>query len=121
MARAGGKENEMDKTLCETCALDTVGLGCKYACTGVTEFDADNEIVVACDDYKERPLPDSSAEQAEIEPAKPGLHEALNDWMAKVLSTYASIKANGGSADTLRMLQDVDKVLAEAFDRDTVL
>ena len=54
----------------------------------------------------------------EITVPKHGLDEALSAWKDKVMATY---HAKGGGADTLRMIRDVDKIIAEAFDHDPVL
>lgn len=40
------------KSLCDTCAHDKCPGGCKYACAGVTGWDAENEVVTSCNDYK---------------------------------------------------------------------
>lgn len=40
------------KSLCDTCKYDCVA-GCLFYCVGVTEFDEENEVVTACDDYEE--------------------------------------------------------------------
>ena len=40
------------KNLCDRCTHDKTDLGCEYYCTGVDEWDEENEIVTSCQDYK---------------------------------------------------------------------
>ena len=37
--------------LCESCVFNGEGFACEFYCSGVTNFDMINEIVVECDDY----------------------------------------------------------------------
>lgn len=67
-----GKTSATKRTLCESCELDAEGIGCKYACTGVTEFDMEAEVVAACDDYKKKTSPgDTSIKEEGDKPMNP--------------------------------------------------
>lgn len=45
------------------------------------------------------------------------LEDELKDWMKNVLTAYES----KGSVDTYKMIVDVDKIIADAFDHDTII
>lgn len=47
------------------------------------------------------------------------LKQALQDWADKVTRTHENTRP--GTTDKFKMLQDVDKILSEAFDRDPIL
>lgn len=67
-----GKASATKRTLCESCELDAEGIGCKYACTGVTEFDMEAEVVTTCDDYKKKTSPgDTSIKEEGDKPMNP--------------------------------------------------
>lgn len=51
------------------------------------------------------------------EPKCQELREKLDGWKAKVLTTYKF----GDAADTYRMIKDVDKIIADAFDHEPVI
>ena len=37
--------------LCLSCVFNGDGFSCEFCCTGVTNFDMENEIVTECEDY----------------------------------------------------------------------
>lgn len=41
------------KSMCDTCRHDKGPEGCEYACQGVNGWDAENEVVTACQDCEE--------------------------------------------------------------------
>lgn len=45
------------------------------------------------------------------------LEAKLDDWKRKVMATYKTCDA----ADTFRMIRDVDRIIAYAFDHDPVI
>lgn len=45
------------------------------------------------------------------------LEKRLSEWMEKVIAA----KNSGGITDTLQMIVDVDKIIAEEFDHEPVL
>jgi len=53
--------------------------------------------------------------------SKKGLEDALNEWVGKVMRTYTEKLRKGGGVNTLGMIKDVDKIIADAFGHDTVL
>jgi hypothetical protein len=46
---------------------------------------------------------------------KKELEQKLKEWTEKVLKAY------GSEADTYRMVKDIDKILADAFQHDTII
>ena len=48
------------------------------------------------------------------------LDKTLTEWKDKVLATYYK-SGSGSMVNTLGMIQDIDKIIADAFDHDTVL
>ena len=95
--------------------------GSVLECSKVEFSNKTNDIIV--DDCKVVPI----IEILRIikKPASPmtPFQKAMYDWIGKVLDTYNTINSSGvsGGVDTLRMIEEVDRIIADAFDHDTVL
>lgn len=57
----------------------------------------------------------TSKKERERTMEKKDLEQKLKEWTEKVLKTY------GSEADTYRMVKDIDKILADAFQHDTII
>lgn len=64
---------------------------------------------------------ETKAQEEKVAPDQ-ALKEALLGWVDKVMKTYEQNRKNTFSCvNTYRMIQDADKIIAEAFDHDPVL
>lgn len=54
--------------------------------------------------------------------SKEKLSEQIDGWKEKVLTTYETDKPGSGyMIDIYRMVRDIDKIIADAFDVETVI
>ena len=95
--------------------------GSRVACRKIEFSNVANKIIV--DDCKTVPIIEILRIITEPSPPMTPFQKAMSDWVGKVLDTYDAVNDSGacGGVDTLRMIEEVDKIIADAFDHDTVL